>query len=33
MDGLSKATDLKQKLVDAFKNTMISISDFVTSYR
>jgi phospholipase DDHD2 len=32
IDGLSKATDLKQKMVDAFKNTMISITDFVTSY-
>jgi hypothetical protein len=32
IDGLSKATDLKQKLVDAFKNTMISISDYLSSY-
>ncbi|CAF1367653.1 unnamed protein product [Adineta steineri] len=33
IDGLSKATDLKQKMVDTFKNTMISITDFVQSYR
>ncbi|CAF0921172.1 unnamed protein product [Rotaria sordida] len=32
IDGLSKATDLKQKMLDSFKNTMISITDFVTSY-
>ena len=28
MDGFTKATDLKQKMVDTFKNTMVSISDF-----
>ncbi|CAF1055949.1 unnamed protein product [Adineta ricciae] len=33
IDGLSKATDLKQKMLDSFKNTMISITDFVQSYR
>ncbi|CAF3993390.1 unnamed protein product [Rotaria sordida] len=32
IDGLSKATDLKQKMLDSFKNTMVSITDFVTSY-
>ncbi|CAF3679891.1 unnamed protein product [Rotaria socialis] len=32
IDGLSRATDLKQKMLDSFKNTMISITDFVTSY-
>jgi len=32
IDGLSRATDLKQKMVDTFKTTMISISDFLSSY-
>ncbi|CAF1147359.1 unnamed protein product [Rotaria sp. Silwood1] len=32
IDGLSRATDLKQKMLGSFKNTMISITDFVTSY-